>query len=519
MIMAPLELLILIGLAVLITKWWKQRAANPSTRELWSPNLKSFLFYFGSGVLGASLVLLIGAVIWGYRSSDFQQGNRLAVSSVMTVPTPAASSLTFPVQVELDTQSVPQEPPAPAHPIGMRTIMLVPTVGLLVIGLTLCFGVAFGYVLRRNRLSQNQLGRSGAAPSHSNRGTGGRMFARFMVVTAVILGGYFLVGTSSVTVHSGVAETSSSPDGHETFVQHAIESETSNSQSVRPAWFTIAIIGVIVLVSLSLIPRNRVTLSSETPIPALPASEPKGLGLAWLIVPIAGLLWVGVQATDLYQPTGGPKESRELAELPQRQERMLKIAKEFVDSDSANPDSGHQWIRQAVEGKLEANRLVLVSGQFSSIQEAENELIPIISGLVQRDFHKVHPWQGPWNVPSAQVRERVIENQYIERNPRTIGNFTGDLFRSYMLVNLTPEILTTFESGWKSKIVERRLAGLSVIIGWFIFHLLIGLVYFQTEPESSGKRRWGALVAATLASLSLTRLAIYGFTQIPVYFP
>jgi hypothetical protein len=242
---------------------------------------------------------------------------------------------------------------------------------------------------------------------------------------------------------------------------------------------------------------------------------------SWLIIPLICFLFLGYRVVESLTPSPLQSLADELLDFPQRHERMLKTAREFVNSQPSSEIgavAAKEWITDGATGELEANRLILVSGQFSSVSEAETELMPIVANLAKRSFHQEHPWQGDWTVPLATVRERVVENEFIDRKARTIGNFSGDLFRLYMLVNLSPDVLSSFESEWKSQIVERRLARFGLMLGWIVSQLFVGWAYFRCQGGNPHPGRWRWKVLAILISIGLTACADYVLNQLTAYF-
>jgi hypothetical protein len=242
-----------------------------------------------------------------------------------------------------------------------------------------------------------------------------------------------------------------------------------------------------------------------------------GLGWGWLVIP--GLCFAGLitEATFLLNTPAPADLSSHPTEFPQRHERMLKLLKSYAETLANQPggiSSDNQWLVDATSNSTDSQHIILVSGAFSTAQEAEAELLPLVAEMVQQEFHKRHPWQGHWTVPMNLVRERAIEKQSIERVPKVIGNFTGDLFRQYWLVNLSPVVLDSFEPSWKAMMIERRLVGIGLFLGWIFSQLLIGLAYFQTQGANHQPDRWRWKLAGTFCSIAITAATAYGLEWI-----
>jgi hypothetical protein len=242
-----------------------------------------------------------------------------------------------------------------------------------------------------------------------------------------------------------------------------------------------------------------------------------GLRWGWLVIPslcFAGLI---AEATFLLNVPAPGDLSSHPADFPQRHERMLKFLKSYAETLANQPggiSSSNQWLVDAISNSTDSQHIILVSGAYSSAQEAEAELLPLVAEMVQQEFHKRHPWQGNWNVPLNLVRERAIEKQSIERVPKVIGNFTGDLFRQYWLINLSSDVLDSFESSWKALMIERRIIGIGLFLGWIFSQLLVGLAYFQTQGANRQPGHWRWKLAGTVCSIALTAATAYGLEWI-----
>ncbi len=159
------------------------------------------------------------------------------------------------------------------------------------------------------------------------------------------------------------------------------------------------------------------------------------------------------------------------------------------------------WIKNKPQGR---NSYLLSSGQYSTPQEAENELLPIAADLLQRAFHEQHPWQGPWKVPLAQVRERVAEQQFFEQRKVISGN---KMYGLHMLVNVAPEVCEAFTESWRSQIVERRLQVFGVLLAWLTCILLLGRAYFWSLTLPGNSHHWASFLKASVMTIGLTALA------------
>lgn len=200
---------------------------------------------------------------------------------------------------------------------------------------------------------------------------------------------------------------------------------------------------------------------------------------AWLVVPTLCLAVLGYLARPALLPSIDGDLVRKSAALSEQQVRTEKVLGELLDKTSSAADQAQpipDWLRNR---PLASGQLLLSSGQFSSPQEAEHELLPHAAYLLQRAFHETHPWEGTWTVPLGQVRERVVDKQFVEHHTKTIGKFSGEIYRLHILVHVSPAVCETFTSEWKSQIVRRRLEVLGVLLGWITGLLFLATLYFR----------------------------------------
>lgn len=227
--------------------------------------------------------------------------------------------------------------------------------------------------------------------------------------------------------------------------------------------------------------------------------------LVWLIVPLTCLIVLGGTVFQALVTFAPPQYERTSQEIAFRQERMDKVLRELTapESEALNvPD----WLKNC---KTSNEQILLTSDQFSSRQEAEDQLLPFAAVLLQKAFHQHHPWEGNWNVPLAQIRERVVLQQFVDRRPKTIGKFSGDMYRLHMLINVSPSISETFTEGWKAQIVQRRLVIFGVLIGWLAVMFLLGTYYFRQGTHPENYLGWIANLSMSLVTVGVTAAGIW----------
>lgn len=254
---------------------------------------------------------------------------------------------------------------------------------------------------------------------------------------------------------------------------------------------------------------NKIACSTATTAAPSPRPTNGKSGFGWLIVPVLCLAVLGTLAAPKLVPDLTTANWTQPAISVSQQERMDKVVLDLIEgssSTSTDAQSIPDWIKQK---SSDQNLRLLSSGQYSTRQEAEDELLPIAADLLQRAFHKHHPWQGAWNVPLAQVRDHVVSQQFVERRNVTSGDKTFEMFRLHILVNTAPEVCETFTAAWKSQIVEQRLKVLGLLLAWLSCVFLLGSAYYRSLALPGLAHQWAGTIKVSVLTIGVTALAAW----------
>ena len=229
----------------------------------------------------------------------------------------------------------------------------------------------------------------------------------------------------------------------------------------------------------------------------------------WLVVPALGLAVLGYLARPSLLPSTDHDLTRKSQALAEQQLHTEKVLREVRDGSTlAGPGAPPipDWLKNGV---VTSSQFLLSSGQFSSVQEAENQLLPHAAYLLQRAFQENHPWEGVWTVPLAEIRECVVDNVFIEQGDKTIGKFSGKIYRVHMRVDVSPRVCETFTSAWKSQIVRHRLEVLGVLLGWITCCLFVATLYFRRAAHPENFLGWWGQLKVSAVTLGLTAAAAW----------
>lgn len=234
----------------------------------------------------------------------------------------------------------------------------------------------------------------------------------------------------------------------------------------------------------------------------------------WLVVPVISLALLVALAQPALVPSADHELVRKAVAFGQQQEHTNKVWLDLMKS-SAMPDAEVNNIPDWLQDRtLSSHQFLLSSGQYSTPQEAENELLPHAAFLLQRAFHESHRWQGPWVVPLTQVRERVVDKQFIEKRSKTIGKFSGDIYRLHMRVDVSPSICDTFTASWKSQIVAHRLQVLGVLFAWLACVFFAAAFYFRRAAHPENFVGWWGQFKISAVTIGMTAAAAWVLVDI-----
>ncbi len=273
----------------------------------------------------------------------------------------------------------------------------------------------------------------------------------------------------------------------------------------------ITVCGTFLLVfgSAAVLRRFRAPLTSIPPPASVQSGARESTAYGWLVVPAMSIVVLGYLARPALLPSADSDLHRQSAAFAEQQTHTEKVLRELLES-SASTGSDRQQVPDWLKNRLLNNgQFLLSSGQYSSEQEAENELLPHAAYLLQRAFQETHPWEGTWTVPMSQVRERVIENRFVEQRPITTGKFTGQICRVHMRVDVSPAVCETFTTAWKTQIVQHRLQVLGVLFAWLTSMFFAATFYFRRAAHPENVSGWWSQLKMSAVTLSLTAAAAW----------
>ncbi|QDU40575.1 hypothetical protein Mal4_49330 [Maioricimonas rarisocia] len=150
------------------------------------------------------------------------------------------------------------------------------------------------------------------------------------------------------------------------------------------------------------------------------------------------------------------------------------------------------WVSEPTRFEEDRDRawVVLASGQFATIEEAEDDLykqaVPELMTYLTREYPSMAGWQ-----PSRELvrNSGVIARRVHQKRVLEVGEFEEPIHRVYWMLELRPGDREEFFAAWRPEAVRHRLTVLGSIFGGLT--LLLGgiAVVSRREPRSRKQDR------------------------------
>lgn len=256
------------------------------------------------------------------------------------------------------------------------------------------------------------------------------------------------------------------------------------------------------------------------------------VGLVWIVPAAAGLGYITLQAAPHFQPPGSDWAAVEQEQKRIQAERaaidaeqmtivsaasgakivVRKRAGSEAEHALADPQSTDShflvrtedgesvpaWVTIEADLVVDGDRVLrhVQSQQYATVEEAEAEALREAAQIASRDLHEYQAYTVGWNVPKELVRNHAIRGRHIEKIERDFGQFTAQMYRAHMQVELSPETRQNFQPAWKEQLVQRRLTVMGSVVGLLTVILIAAASYLRLDAATHGAHRRGLQWAA-----------------------
>lgn len=209
--------------------------------------------------------------------------------------------------------------------------------------------------------------------------------------------------------------------------------------------------------------------------------KPTGIGeLGWFTAPVlVATTFAAILLIDFTQVSG-----------TDRHRSNTGVSKPLVrNSDSIEPvhaQASEQprpaWIEDAVTQDGLSELRVISSQQYSTFEEAEQDLLKQASQLLQNDLAKLFPRESvvsPWNPTLELLKQHAVKQQHTEAVDRDFGSFVHPMYRIWWQIELSPEVRVEFLPMWRRGITTARIRLVAIVTTSVV--LVISLMAFYSR--------------------------------------
>ena len=281
--------------------------------------------------------------------------------------------------------------------------------------------------------------------------------------------------------------------------------------------FVVAVLGYVGLRTwrsrrISATARPVASSGRVLPVPSLSVRFQLVREMSWLMVPFVVIGSFGIM-TDPRALLAGWGLSTTAIAPPLPPTRPMAVGVDAnpipVSTVSTNVSSSRPaWVNQprVVDGDCE--QIVLTSQQYSTREEAEQELRVAAVRLVEEDLQRLQ--SGPfrptsWRPAADDVVAHAVKKRYDDVNERDFGSFTHPMHRASWLVELSPAVRTEFMPAWRRAVISFRILFVAGVASLFAMAASASVMYFRLDSLTQGRARGplklltGGLTAGWLA--------------------
>lgn len=179
-------------------------------------------------------------------------------------------------------------------------------------------------------------------------------------------------------------------------------------------------------------------------------------------------------------------------------------------SDGPSEESRPAWIDDPVTHDGLSEHRVISSQQYSTREEAEQDLVKQANQILQNDLAKLFPGESivsPWNPTLELLQQHAVKQQHTEVVNRDFGSFVHPMYRIWWQVELSPEVRVEFLPMWRKGITAARIRLVAVVTTSVVLVISLMAFYYRAILLRGGSllsRMW-LLPLLGLASLIVVR--------------
>jgi hypothetical protein len=170
-----------------------------------------------------------------------------------------------------------------------------------------------------------------------------------------------------------------------------------------------------------------------------------------------------------------------------------------------------EWVSSQVATSGD-NQLVVVHGeQFADPNVSWREALADATALVRRNFEEFTLHTDAWVLEPEVVRASAVRKSFTERIDRSAGEHEFTVYRTYLLVELSPQVREQIEPVWRTQVATARSYAVGGLLMFCMAAAGVFAGYFRLDDRTHGRYRWrlrlGVLAAVPLIGLTLLTAA------------
>lgn len=174
------------------------------------------------------------------------------------------------------------------------------------------------------------------------------------------------------------------------------------------------------------------------------------------------------------------------------------------------------WVDKPREAEGDGEQIVLTSQQYSTKEEAEQELRAAAVQLVEHDLQRLQTGSfrpSYWRPAADEVIAHAVKGRYDDVTERDFGTFTHPMHRVSWQVELSPAVRTEFMPAWRRELVSFRILLVAVVASLFAMAASVGVMCFRLDSLTQGRSRGVLKLLAGGVMAGWLGLVVTSFSQ------
>ena len=219
--------------------------------------------------------------------------------------------------------------------------------------------------------------------------------------------------------------------------------------------------------------------------------------LGWLFAPvIVAATFAAIVASDRPHVSGKDVSRQGIVRWPTVLTAEAPPPSTESNRDRATAINGErftqrpEWTTQPPSNDGLSERIVITSHQYSTREEAEQELLSVASELLQHDLGKLFPGDrgvSKWQPTAAAIKQFAVKQQYVEAADRDFGSFVHPMYRVFWQLELSPEVRMEFLPMWRQDMTTVRMQRVGLIATSLVLVFSLLAFYQRGRLLTAGK--------------------------------